>query len=71
MNRSPDLRPPLTLLNYAGGHHGFEAEEDNDVTRQVIVDTLDFVDLGELSVFASCVPGGGDRGRLRAKGDVP
>jgi hypothetical protein len=34
---------PLTLLNHAGGHHGFEAADDNDVTRQVIADTLAFV----------------------------
>jgi hypothetical protein len=34
---------PLTLLNYAGGHHGFEAADDNDATRQVIDDTLEFV----------------------------
>jgi len=34
---------PLTLLNYAGGHHAFEIADNNDVTRQVIADTLDFV----------------------------
>ncbi len=34
---------PLTLMNYAGGHHGFEQADDNDATRQVIADTLDFV----------------------------
>jgi len=34
---------PLTLLNYAGGHHGFEMADDNDATRQVIDDTLAFV----------------------------
>jgi ribosomal protein S18 acetylase RimI-like enzyme len=34
---------PLTLLNYAGGHHGFEQADDNDATRQVIDDTLEFV----------------------------
>lgn len=34
---------PVTLLNYAGGHHGFEAVDDNDATRQVIEQTLDFV----------------------------
>lgn len=26
---------PLTLLNYADGHHGFELADDNDATRQV------------------------------------
>jgi len=34
---------PLTLLNYAGGHHGFEGTDNNDATRQVIDDTLEFV----------------------------
>src|SRR5262245_17521500 len=34
---------PLTLLNYAGGHHGFEALDDNDATRDVIGRTLEFV----------------------------
>ena len=34
---------PLTLLNYAGGRHGFEAVDDNDATRRVIDDTLKFV----------------------------
>jgi len=34
---------PLTLLNHAGGHHAFEIADNNDVTRQVIADTLDFV----------------------------
>jgi hypothetical protein len=34
---------PLTLLNYSGGHHGFEAAEVNDATRQVIDNTLKFV----------------------------
>ena len=30
-------------VNYAGGHHGFEQADDNDATRQVIDDTLEFV----------------------------
>lgn len=34
---------PLTLLNYSGGHHGFEGTDINDATRQVIADTLEFV----------------------------
>ena len=29
---------PLTLLNYAGGHHAFEIVDDTDTTRQVIDD---------------------------------
>ena len=34
---------PFTLLNYAGGHHGFEAVDNNETTRRVIDDTLTFV----------------------------
>lgn len=34
---------PVTLLNYSGGHHGFEGADVNDATRQVIDDTLEFV----------------------------
>jgi hypothetical protein len=34
---------PVTLLNHAGGHHGFEMVDDDAVTRQVIEETLDFV----------------------------
>jgi len=34
---------PVTLLNYAGGHHAFELVDDNDATRHVIDETLAFV----------------------------
>ena len=34
---------PVTLLNYAGGHHAFELVDDSDATRQVIEQTLEFV----------------------------
>lgn len=34
---------PVTLLNYAGGHHGFELVDDSEATRQVIDETLEFV----------------------------
>jgi dienelactone hydrolase len=34
---------PWTLLNYAGGHHGFEAVDDSETTRRVIDDTLTYV----------------------------
>ena len=41
--RAVTQNAPFTLLNYAGGHHGFEAVDNNETTRQVIADTLDFV----------------------------
>ena len=42
-SRAVAQNAPLTLLNYAGGHHGFEALDDNDATRDVIDQTLEFV----------------------------
>ena len=41
--RAVGQNAPFTLLNYAGGHHGFEAVDDTDLTRTVIDDTLTFV----------------------------
>jgi dienelactone hydrolase len=34
---------PVTLVNYSGGHHGFEGADVNDATRQVIIETVEFV----------------------------
>jgi hypothetical protein len=34
---------PLTLLNYPGGHHGFDLIDDNDATREVIERTFQFL----------------------------
>lgn len=34
---------PLTLLNYAGGHHAFEIVDNEDTTRDVIDATIAFV----------------------------
>jgi hypothetical protein len=34
---------PLTLLNYPGGHHGFDLIDDNDATREVIEQTFQFL----------------------------
>ena len=34
---------PLTLVNYAGGHHAFEIVDDEDATREVIDTTIEFV----------------------------
>jgi dienelactone hydrolase len=43
VSRAVAQNAPVTLLNYAGGHHGFEATDDNAATRRVIDETLDFV----------------------------
>ena len=34
---------PVTLINYASGHHAFEAVDDNAMTREIIRHTIDFV----------------------------
>jgi hypothetical protein len=34
---------PVTLLNHAGGRHGFEVANDDDATRRVIDETIAFV----------------------------
>ena len=34
---------PVTFLNYAGGHHAFEIVDDEDLTRDVMDRTVDFV----------------------------
>src|SRR5262245_17168519 len=48
---------PLTLLNYAGGHHGFEALDDNDATRDVIDQTLEFVKQKTSSGYRTALSG--------------
>ncbi|MEO8028347.1 MAG: hypothetical protein ABI823_17830 [Bryobacteraceae bacterium] len=34
---------PFTVLNHPGGHHGFEAIDDDDTSREVIAQTLRFL----------------------------
>ncbi len=46
---------PLTLLNYPGGHHGFEIADDTDTTRQVIDQTLDFVKTATSSSYQAAL----------------
>jgi len=33
----------IQVVNHPSGHHGFDVEDDNDVTRKIIQATLDFV----------------------------
>jgi dienelactone hydrolase len=37
-----DANAPWTLLNYSGGHHGFDVFDDNDLSREVIEETFRF-----------------------------
>jgi dienelactone hydrolase len=34
---------PWTVVNYPGGHHGFDGVDDNDISRQIIEETFQFV----------------------------
>ena len=59
---------PVTLLNYAGGHHAFEIVDDSDATRQVIDQTLDFVKRATSSSYQSALQA--SLGEARAAGFV-
>ena len=34
---------PITVINYSGGHHGFEGTDEGAITRDLIEQTVDFV----------------------------
>ena len=34
---------PLTLINHATGEHGFECDEDSDISREIVADVLGFL----------------------------
>jgi hypothetical protein len=34
---------PLTLINHATGEHGFECDEDSDISREIVADVLAFL----------------------------
>jgi len=36
---------PWTVLNYPGGHHGFDVLDDNDLSREIIEETFRFAQL--------------------------
>jgi hypothetical protein len=59
---------PVTLLNYAGGRHGFEAVDNNDATRRVIDDTLKFVMNATAPSFQSSLRA--SQGEIAAAGHV-
>jgi hypothetical protein len=59
---------PVTLLNYAGGHHAFEIADDTDATRQVIDQTLDFVKRATSASYQSALQA--SLGEARAAGFV-
>ena len=36
---------PWTMLNYPGGHHGFDVSDDNELSREIIEETFRFAQL--------------------------
>lgn len=59
---------PVTLLNYAGGHHAFELADDNAATREVIAQTLEFVKRATSASYQTAL--GASLGEARAAGYV-
>jgi dienelactone hydrolase len=49
---------PVTLLNHATGYHAFEAFNDDDVTRDVIERTIDFVKRATAPSFQAALRAG-------------
>ena len=49
---------PWTLLNYPGGHHGFDVLDDNDLSREIIEETFRFALLAISGSHQSALHGG-------------
>jgi len=49
---------PWTVLNYAGGHHGFDVLDDNDLSREIINETFRFAELAISGSHQSALQGG-------------
>ena len=43
ITRATNQNAPVTVLNYAGGHHAFEIFDDEEATRDTIDGTIEFV----------------------------
>jgi hypothetical protein len=43
LGRALAQNAPITVINHAGGHHGFDSTDDDVVTRELIDQTVDFV----------------------------
>ncbi len=41
--RALEVSAPVELISYPGGHHPFEFSDDNDLSRAVIAQTIDFM----------------------------
>jgi dienelactone hydrolase len=49
---------PWTVLNYPGGHHGFDVLDDNDLSREIIEETFRFAQLAISGSHQSALQGG-------------
>ena len=49
---------PWTVLNYSGGHHGFDVLDDNELSREVIEETFRFAQLAISGSHQSALHGG-------------
>jgi len=49
---------PWTVLNYPGGHHGFDVLDDNDLSREIIEETFRFAQLAISDSHQSALHGG-------------
>jgi dienelactone hydrolase len=49
---------PWTVLNYPGGHHGFDVSDDNNLTREIIEETFRFAQLAISGSHQSALQGG-------------
>jgi dienelactone hydrolase len=49
---------PWTVLNYPGGHHGFDVLDDNDLSREIIEETFRFARLAISGSHQSALQGG-------------
>lgn len=43
ISRAMAANVPLEVINYPGGHHPFEVEDDNDFSREVMARTIEFM----------------------------
>ena len=49
---------PWTVVNYPGGHHGFDVSDDNELSREVIEETFRFAQLAISGSHQSALHGG-------------
>jgi len=43
VSRAVAANAPLTFVNFGAGHHGFDLVDDNDISREIIAQSLEFM----------------------------